>query len=55
MGGTVEMATSPTSFNNINNHIKNIEDGVDGIMKKSKVAVVESKKPYEKKITELGV
>ncbi len=33
---------------------KSIEGRVDGIMQELNVAVVESKKLYEKKITELG-
>jgi len=34
--------------------MKSIEDRVDGIMAELNVTVVENKKLYEKKITELG-
>jgi len=50
----LEVAAALNSFDNINDQMKSIEDRVDGIMKELNVAVVESKKLYEKKITELG-
>ena len=50
----LEVAAALNSFDNINGQMKSIEDRVDGIMAELNVAVVESKKLYEKKITELG-
>lgn len=50
----LEVAAALNSFDNINNQMKSIEGRVDGIMQELNVAVVESKKLYEKKITELG-
>ena len=50
----LEVAVALNSFDNINAQMKSIEDRVDGIMKELNVAVVESKKLYEKKITELN-
>jgi DNA repair exonuclease SbcCD ATPase subunit len=50
----LEVAAALNSFDNINDQMKNIEGRVDGIMQELNVAVVESKKLYEKKITELG-
>lgn len=50
----LEVAAALNSFDNINDQMKSIEDRVDGIMQELNVAVVESKKLYEKKITELG-
>ena len=50
----LEVAAALNSFDNINDQMKNIEDRVEGIMSELNVAVVESKKLYDKKITELG-
>lgn len=50
----LEVAAALNSFDNINDQMKSIESRVDGIMQELNVAVVESKKLYEKKITELG-
>lgn len=50
----LEVAAALNSFDAINGQMKSIEDRVDGIMADLNVAVVESKKLYEKKITELG-
>lgn len=50
----LEVAAALNSFDNINDQMKSIEDRVDNIMSDLNVAVVESKKLYEKKITELG-
>mgnify|MGYP003692140177 FL=1 len=50
----LEGAAALNSFDNINDQMKSIEGRVDGIMSELNVAVVESKKLYEKKITELG-
>lgn len=50
----LEVAAALNSFDAINGQMKSIEDRVDGIMQELNVAVVESKKLYEKKITELG-
>ncbi|WP_430906170.1 hypothetical protein [Maribacter sp. 2-571] len=50
----LEVAAALNSFDNINNEMKSIEGRVEGIMKELNVAVVESKKLYEKKITELA-
>jgi len=50
----LEVAAALNSFDNINDQLKGIESRVDGIMQELNVAVVESKKLYEKKITELG-
>ena len=49
----LEVATALNSFDFINGQMKSIEDRVEGIMQELNVAVVESKKLYEKKITEL--
>lgn len=49
----LEVAAALNSFDNINGQMKSIEGRVDGIMQELNVAVVESKKLYEKKITEL--
>ncbi|MFS4418437.1 hypothetical protein [Maribacter sp. 2307ULW6-5] len=50
----LEVAAALNSFDNINDQMKSIEGRVDGIMQELNVAVVESKKLYEQKITELG-
>ena len=50
----LEVAAALNSFDNINDQMKNIEGRVDGIMQELNVAVVESKRLYEKKIIELG-
>lgn len=50
----LEVAAALNSFDNINDQMKSIEGRVDEIMSELNVAVVESKKLYEKKITELG-
>jgi len=50
----LEVAAALNSFDSINDQLKGIESRVEGIMKELNVAVVESKKLYEKKITELG-
>jgi len=50
----LEVAAALNSFDSINDQMKSIESRVDGIMRDLNVAVVESKKLYEKKITELG-
>ena len=50
----LEVAAALNSFDNINNQMESIEGRVEGIMQELNVAVVESKKLYEKKITELG-
>jgi len=50
----LEVAAALNSFDNINDQMKSIEGRVDAIMSELNVAVVESKKLYEKKITELG-
>ncbi len=50
----LEVAAALNSFDNINDQMKSIEGRVDGIMQELNVAVIESKKLYEKKITELG-
>lgn len=50
----LEVAAALNSFDNINDQMKSIEGRVDAIMQELNVAVVESKKLYEKKITELG-
>ena len=50
----LEVAAALNSFDNINDQMKSIEGRVDDIMAELNVAVVESKKLYEKKITELG-
>lgn len=50
----LEVAAALNSFDNINDQMKSIEGRVDGIMEELNMAVVESKKLYEKKITELG-
>lgn len=49
----LEVAAALNSFDNINDQMKSIEDRVDGIMAELNIAVVESKKLYEKKIIEL--
>jgi len=51
----LEVAAALNSFDNINDQMKSIEGRVDGIMAELNMAVTESKKLYEKKITELGV
>ncbi|WP_373518291.1 hypothetical protein [Pricia sp.] len=43
-----------SKFYTIKDQMKSIEGRVDGIMQELNVAVVESKKLYEKKITDLG-
>ncbi|WBX73983.1 hypothetical protein PG913_01695 [Tenacibaculum pacificus] len=50
----LEVAAALNSFDSINGQMKSIEQRVDGIMQELNVAVTESKKLYEKKITELG-
>ncbi len=50
----LEVAAALNSFDNINDQMKSIEGRVDGIMAELNLAVTESKKLYEKKITELG-
>lgn len=50
----LEVAAALNSFDNINDQMKSIEGRVDDIMAELNLAVVESKKLYEKKITELG-
>jgi hypothetical protein len=50
----LEVAAALNSFDSINGQMKSIEARVDGIMQELNVAVTESKKLYEKKITELG-
>ncbi|WP_092849879.1 hypothetical protein [Algibacter pectinivorans] len=50
----LEVAAALNSFDSINGQMKSIEDRVDGIMQELNLAVVESKKLYEKKITELS-
>jgi chromosome segregation ATPase len=50
----LEVAAALNSFDNINDQMKSIEGRVDGIMQELNLAVSESKKLYEKKITELG-
>jgi len=50
----LEVAAALNSFDNINDQMKSIEGRVDGIMQELNLAVVESKKLYEKKITELA-
>ncbi|MRI01838.1 hypothetical protein GH721_14950 [Kriegella sp. EG-1] len=50
----LEVAAALNSFDNINDQMKSIEGRVDGIMQELNFAVVESKKLYEKKITELA-
>jgi uncharacterized phage infection (PIP) family protein YhgE len=50
----LEVAAALNSFGNINDQMKNIEGRVDGIMQELDIAVVESKKLYGKKTTELG-
>lgn len=49
----LEVAAALNSFDNINDQMKSIEGRVDGIMQELNLAVTESKKLYEKKITEL--
>jgi DNA repair ATPase RecN len=49
----LEVAVALNSFDNINEQLKSIEDRVDGIMDELNVAVVESKKLYEKRLDEL--
>jgi chromosome segregation ATPase len=50
----LEVAAALNSFDNINDQMESIESRVDGIMQELNMAVTESKKLYEKKITELG-
>lgn len=49
----LEVAAALNSFDSINGQMKSIEKRVDGIMKELNLAVTESKKLYQKKITEL--
>ncbi|SOE23470.1 hypothetical protein SAMN06298216_3859 [Spirosomataceae bacterium TFI 002] len=49
----LEVAVALNSFDNINEQLKSIEDRVDGIMDELNVAVVESKKLYEKRLDDL--
>lgn len=49
----LEVAVALNSFDDINEQLKSIEDRVDGIMDELNVAVVESKKLYEKRLDEL--
>lgn len=50
----LEVAVALNSFDNINEQLKSIENRVDGIMDELNVAVVESKKLYEKRLDELN-
>lgn len=50
----LEVAAALNSFDNINDQMESIESRVDGIMQELNMAVTESKKLYEKKITALG-
>lgn len=50
----LEVAAALNSFDNINDQMKSIAGRVDGIMAELNIAVIESKKLYEKKITDLG-
>lgn len=50
----LEVAAALNSFDNINDQMESIESRVDGIMQELNMAVTESKKLYEKKMTELG-
>lgn len=50
----LEVAVALNSFDDIDAQMKSIEDRVDGIMDELNVAVSESKKLYEKKITEFN-
>jgi len=50
----LEVVAVINSFDNINDQMKSIEGRLDGIIQELNVAVVESKKLYEKKITEPG-
>lgn len=49
----LEVAVALNSFDNINAQLKSIEGRVEGIMDELNVAVVESKKLYEKRLDEL--
>lgn len=49
----LEVAVALNSFDDINAQLKSIESRVDGIMDELNVAVVESKKLYEKRLDEL--
>ena len=49
----LEVAVALNSFDDINEQMQNIEGRVDGIMNELNVAVVESKKLYEKRLDEL--
>jgi len=50
----LEVAVALNSFDDINAQMKSIEERVGGIMDELNIAVSESKKLYEKKITEFG-
>ena len=50
----LEVAAALNSFDNNNDQMKSIAGRVDGIMAELNIAVIESKKLYEKKITDLG-
>ncbi len=49
----LEVAVALNSFDNINEQLKSIEGRVDGIMAELNVAVIESKKLYDKRLDEL--
>ena len=49
----LEVAVALNSFDNINTQMESIESRVGDIMNELNVAVVESKKPYEKRLDEL--
>jgi len=49
----LEVAVALNSFDNINEQLKSIEGRVDGIMAELNVAVLESKKIYDKRLDEL--
>ena len=49
----LEVAVALNSFDDINAQMKSIESRVDGIMQELNVAVVESKKLYDKRLSEL--
>ncbi|MFT5884972.1 MAG: tetrahydromethanopterin S-methyltransferase subunit G [Arcticibacterium sp.] len=49
----LEVAVALNSFDNINEQLKGIEGRVDGIMAELNVAVLESKKLYDKRLDEL--
>lgn len=50
----LEVAVALNSFDDINAQMESIESRVDGIMEELNVAVVESKKLYDKKLNELN-